>query len=165
MSHGYTGYSDSKGDLGKGLCRICNGNEDLESTCKKFEPQLNPAPGPGTNAIIKSIGKPKNHSPLSRESVRENKEEVQSEVTRSSASVPAGTLSDNIGNIPVGKTTLAKSFMRTTVYREVMRLNKEFIRELKDGLDKKRIWSGKQIRYIDFLNEIDKLTGDDLIKW
>ena len=108
--------------------------------------------------------KPKNHSPLSRESVRENKEEVQSEVTRSSASVPAGTLSDNIGNIPVGKTTLAKSFMRTTVYREVMRLNKEFIRELKDGLDKKRIWSGKQIRYIDFLNEIDKLTGDDLIK-
>ena len=36
-SHGYTGYSNNpEGDLGKGLCRVCDDNEDLENPCKKF---------------------------------------------------------------------------------------------------------------------------------
>ena len=41
-------------------------------------------------------------------------------------------LSDEIGNISVDNTTLAKSFMRTTVYKEVMRINKTFIAKLRE---------------------------------
>lgn len=40
-SHGYTGYSDGSNDLGKGLCRTCEGNEDIDVKCKKFKQKEN----------------------------------------------------------------------------------------------------------------------------
>ena len=42
-SHGYTGYSDGSNDLGKGLCRTCEGNEDREE-CLKFRASTFHAP-------------------------------------------------------------------------------------------------------------------------
>ena len=82
-SHGYTGYSDGSNDLGKGICRTCEGNEDLENPCKKFEaeedrkaciycgaiyPEFAEECPCGSNKFKKLQTAEKNHSPQMKES-------------------------------------------------------------------------------------------------
>ncbi len=112
------------------------------------------------------------NSPLSRDSVRENKGELQSEVTRSSAIAPAGTPEGKIASIAYTEFSKnsgtndfnlsSKIWWRMAVYENK---EEEFIR-LKDFKEfiKKVFWINKNFRsYMRREKEIAKLAGKELI--